>query len=135
MDALTRLQVRQRAGDCCEYCRLPQSFGDYLPFHVEHIHAQQHVVDDSLENLAFACPDCNRHKGPNLTTFIEGTRDIIALFHPRKDRWIEHFEYRGAILFGLTPTGEATVRLLKINTVDRVEMRAELIASGDMLDV
>lgn len=103
-----------------------------LSFHIEHIHAQQHVHDDSLDNLALACPDCNFSKGPNLTTFIEGTRELVALFHPRQDSWEDHFAYRGAILIGLTARGQATIKLLQINTVERVEMRAELMASGDM---
>lgn len=94
MNAATRRAVESRAKHRCEYCRLPQLAAPFLTFHVEHILAQQHPQDDSLENLALTCPDCNRHKGPNLTTFIPGTREIIALFHPRKDQWEEHFECR-----------------------------------------
>ena len=132
MDALTRLIVRQRAGHRCEYCHLPQAAAPVLTFHLEHIRAQQHILDDSPENLALACPDCNFHKGPNLTTLDGRTREIVVLFHPRHDRWEDHFEYRGAILIGLSPVGEATIRLLQMNTVERVEMRAELLAAGDV---
>lgn len=132
MDAATRQLVRQRADDRCEYCHLPQAAAPFLTFHIEHVQAQQHVEDDSLENLALACPDCNRHKGPNLTTVDPQTRLIVRLFHPRQDVWDAHFEYRGAILVGRTLVGEATIRLLQMNTVERVEMRAELQASGDL---
>ncbi len=132
MDADTRQFVFIRALDRCEYCRLPQSAAPYFTFNVEHIEAQQHITDDSLDNLALACPDCNRHKGPNLTTLDLRTREIIRLFHPRQDHWGDHFEFRGAILIGRTVVGEATIRLLQINTVDRVEMRAELQAAGEM---
>ena len=132
MDAATRQLVRTRADDRCEYCRLPQAAASFLTFHIEHVQAQQHVEDDSLENLALACPDCNRHKGPNLTTIDPQTRLIVRLFHPRQDVWDAHFEYRGAILVGRTLVGEATIRLLQMNTVERVEMRAELHASGDL---
>lgn len=132
MDAATRQLVRTRANDRCEYCRLPQVAAPFLTFHIEHVQAQQHVEDDSLENLALACPDCNRHKGPNLTTIDPQTRLIVRLFHPRQDVWDAHFEYRGAILVGRTLVGEATIRLLQMNTVARVEMRAELHASGDL---
>lgn len=132
MDAATRQLVRTRANDRCEYCHLPQAAAPFLTFHIEHVQAQQHVEDDSLENLALACPDCNRHKGPNLTTIDPQTRLIVRLFHPRQDEWDAHFEYRGAILVGRTLVGEATIRLLQMNTVERVEMRAELHASGDL---
>jgi len=45
MDAAVRHLVRQRAGDCCEYCRLPQEAVD-ATFHVEHIIALQHGGND-----------------------------------------------------------------------------------------
>jgi len=111
---------------------LPQSAAPALKFHIEHVHAQQHVLDDSPENLALACSDCNFHKGPNLTTLSPVTREIVRLFHPRLDRWGDHFVYQGAIIIGLSTIGEATIRLLMMNTVERVEMRAELQAMGEM---
>ena len=63
---------------------------------------------------------------------ISLTREIVRLFHPRRDVWENHFEYSGAILEGRSPVGLATIRLLQINTVERVEMRAELLNCGDM---
>jgi len=132
MDAATRSLVRDRANHRCEYCHLPQAAAPFLTFHIEHIEAQQHITDDSPDNLSLACPDCNRHKGPNLVTLHPLTRALVRLFHPRRDIWNHHFEYRGAVLAGLTSVGEATIRLLQINTVDRVEMRAELQNCGDL---
>lgn len=132
MDAKLRQFVRQRASLCCEYCRLPQLASPFLAFHIEHIQAQQHVLDDSPHNLALACPDCNFHKGPNLTTLDLLSRELVILFHPRNDRWEDHFEYHGALIVGRTRVGDATIRLLQMNTPDRIEMRAELQAAGDM---
>lgn len=132
MDSSTRELVRRRAGERCEYCRLPQSAAPFLTFHVEHVEAQQHVVEDSLGNLALACPDCNRHKGPNLTTLDVDTRTIVRLFHPRQDDWEEHFFYQGALLIGRTNVGKATVRLLQVNSEERIDMRRVLFASGKM---
>ena len=43
MDAATRDFVRQRAADRCEYCHMPQQATPFIPFHVEHIIAKQHV--------------------------------------------------------------------------------------------
>src|ERR1035437_6502928 len=55
--------VRRRAGNRCEYCRLPQGA---FPrgFHIEHIVARQHGGPTRLDNLAFACWSCNLKKGP-----------------------------------------------------------------------
>lgn len=50
IDASTRRTVRRRAGNRCEYCLMPQSAVD-IRFHVEHVLARQHRLDDSLENL------------------------------------------------------------------------------------
>ncbi len=94
MDAATRAIVRSRAGEKCEYCRASEATAPFFVFHVEHIEAQQHVRDDSLDNLALACPDCNCHKGPNLATLDPKTRVLVRLFHPRRDIWEEHLELK-----------------------------------------
>jgi hypothetical protein len=36
MDATTKNLVRQRAGDCCEYCHLPQDATPFITLHIEH---------------------------------------------------------------------------------------------------
>ena len=80
-----------RAGDRCEYCRLPQAAAPAFTFHVEHIRARQHGGDDVPSNLALACPDCNRHKGPNLSAIDPETRAVVSLFHPLEHLWNERF--------------------------------------------
>ncbi len=132
MDAASQQTVRNRAGNRCEYCQLPQSATPYLTFHVEHIQAKQHVADDSLDNLALACPDCNRYKGPNLVSLDRNTREIVRLFHPRTDQWSDHFEYQSACLIGRTVVGEATINLLQINSEERIEMRRVLCENHEM---
>jgi hypothetical protein len=131
MDAATRRTVRIRASHCCEYCRLPQSATPFATFHVEHILAQQHVIDDSIANLALSCPDCNRYKGPNLTTIDIESQRIVPLFHPRLDQWEEHFEFQGALIVAKTVIGRATIRLLEMNSIERVEMRQTLLDVGE----
>ena len=39
----------------------------------------------------------------------------------------------GAVIRGLTPTGRVTVVVLAMNAPIRVEMRAELLAHGEVL--
>ena len=82
MDTATRDRVRQRACECCEYCRLPQFATPLLPFHIEHIVARQHGGGNDPSNLALACDRCNAYKGPNLTSIDEGTGEVSILFHP-----------------------------------------------------
>jgi len=91
IDQRTRREVRRRAAERCEYCRLPESAGD-ITFHVEHIVAQQHQRDDNPSNLALACDRCNLYKGPNLSSIDPDTNEVVRLFHPRIDDWHEHFE-------------------------------------------
>ncbi len=131
MNAGVRRQVRDRANHCCEYCRLPQSAAPFLTFHIEHIQATQHIQDDSLDNLCLACPHCNLHKGPNLTTLSVDTGDIVPLFHPRQQVWDDHFRINRARIEGRTDVGRATARLLKMNEGDQIEIRAALIRRGE----
>ena len=131
MDASTRNLVRQRAGRCCEYCRLPEHADPYLTFHIEHIIAKQHGGDDDATNLAWSCSRCNYRKGPNLSSRDPKTGVIVELFHPRSHVWQEHFAVRGAHVVGLSPTGRATVRLFDMNDSRRVRLRRELIAHGE----
>jgi len=82
--------VRRRAGNRCEYCRLPQA-AFRRGFHMEHILARQHGGSTSLQNLVFACWSCNLKKGPNLSGIDPDTGHMAALFDPRKDSWSDHF--------------------------------------------
>ena len=126
MNQSVRQFVRNRAKHCCEYCRLPQSAALLFTFHIEHIQAKQHGGSDDPSNLCLACPDCNRHKGPNLTAIDPDTREVVPLFNPRLDHWNEHFAWKGAEIVGQTGSGRATVRLLNMNDGERVDMRVAL---------
>ena len=125
-------EVRRRAGNRCEYCRLPQAaFG--RPFHIEHIIAKQHGGQTDLENLALACWYCNLKKGPNLTGIDPESAAVVPLFHPRHDRWSDLFALRIATanrsaidVRGLTSIGRATVQVLGMNEQMRRVLRYEL---------
>jgi 5-methylcytosine-specific restriction endonuclease McrA len=129
-DAAVRALVRNRAGDRCEYCRLPQAAIDGR-FHVEHIVARQHRRDDRPGNLCLACARCNLRKGPNLSAIDDVSGEVVPLFNPRTDKWDDHFQLEGPLIVGRTPQGRATVRLLQMNDRRRVELRAELLAAGE----
>lgn len=133
MDMATREWVCRRASDRCEYCHLPQEATPLIPFHIEHIVARQHEGDDSTDNLALACDRCNAYKGPNLTTIAPDSGEIIPIFNPRIDAWEKHFRFEGGRIVGLTPTGQATVRLLNMNAPRRVQLREIWLREGGTL--
>ena len=124
MSAATKARVRERARHCCEYCHLHQEDSPLAALHVEHIIPRIHGGTDQLENLALACVDCNLHKGTNLTGLDPDTRQVTDLFHPRRHRWADHFEWRGIHLTGRTAIGRTTVRVLHINSDDQLALRS-----------
>jgi D-arabinose 1-dehydrogenase-like Zn-dependent alcohol dehydrogenase len=132
MDGTTRDLVRRRASDRCEYCRLHQGHSN-LRHHVEHIVAKQHGGSDDEYNLALACHRCNLHKGPNLTGVDPQTGQVAPLFHPRRDRWADHFALDGVRINGIGATGRATVKVLDMNDSRRLELRREILKHSDLL--
>ncbi len=124
MSPATKVRVRERAGDRCEYCQLPQEDSPLAVLHVEHIVPRIHGGDDDLDNLALACVDCNLHKGTNLTGLDPDTGRVTELFHPRRHRWEDHFEWKGIHLAGRTSVGRTTIRVLQINSDDQLALRS-----------
>jgi hypothetical protein len=131
MDAGLRDAVRRRAGYQCEYCLLRQAHSEIV-HHIEHIVARQHGGHDGSDNLALACHRCNLQKGPNLSGIDPLSGRAVALFHPRRDQWIEHFRFQGTNIEGLTPTGRASVYVLAMNDERRLDLRWELLARGEL---
>jgi hypothetical protein len=129
MDEPLRSLVWDRANHACEYCRLPHRLHP-LPFQIDHVIAEKHHGPTVASNLALSCFWCNVHKGPNIAGIDPETRQIVPLFHPRNDRWNEHFRWDGPLLVGLTPSGRATIDVLDMNHPVRVALRESLIAEG-----
>jgi hypothetical protein len=87
--ALRRL-VRSRAAECCECCLISEEVT--LATHwVDHIVAEKHGGKTEEDNLALSCVLCNQRKGSDLTSIAPQTGQITPLFHPRRDRWQDHF--------------------------------------------
>lgn len=63
----------------------------------------------SLENLAFACSGCNGHKYNKVTAPDPVDGKEVSLFHPRQQRWSDHFGWNEDYthIVGLTATGRA----------------------------
>jgi 5-methylcytosine-specific restriction endonuclease McrA len=127
MDRQTRQSVRDRAGNRCEYCQLPQQLSPVAQLQIEHIVPRKHGGNDDDQNLALACVDGNLSKSSNLTGIDPATGQIAPLFNPRSQRWDEHFTWERTLIVGLTPIGRATIRVLNLNDDKRRQLR---IAAG-----
>jgi glutaredoxin len=127
--ASLRQRVIERAGDRCEYCRFPQRVA-LLAFEMEHIISEKHGAITALENLALACPYCNRAKGTDLGSIDPETNQLTPFFNPRTQSWQDHFVLIGATIMPLTAEGRVTVLILQFNHPDRLQERERLIAIG-----
>jgi HNH endonuclease len=121
--------IAKRAKERCEYCLLPQSTR-LFPFHLDHIISKQHGGTDDESNLALCCPQCNRHKGPNIATLEPTTGEFVGFFNPRKHRWRDHFQIEAGVISGLSPQGRATVTIFHLNDPVRVTERLNLTKLG-----
>lgn len=129
MDAGLRRLVFDRANGFCEYCMMPRDW-DPLPFCVDHIIAQQHAGPTAESNLALSCFSCNTYKGPNIAGLDPESGDLTRLFHPRTDKWADHFMWVGPTLHGKSPIGRVTLQVLNINDPVRIEHRRLLVQAG-----
>ena len=111
---------------------MPQSVRR-LRFPIDHLIARQHGGLGISENLALCCGHCNRRKGPNIAGLDAESGKIVRLFHPRLDRWQEHFQWEGARVIGTTAIGRITVALLQMNHDNQLAVREELAALGRSL--
>jgi hypothetical protein len=111
-----RQQVRERAGDQCEYCLSHQTYTmGWLQ--IDHILPVAQGGSDDEDNLCLACELCNQYKWAKTHTVDPETAQNVALFNPRQQRWSEHFTWSsdGAEIVGLTSCGRVTVIALNLN--------------------
>jgi hypothetical protein len=58
----------------------------------------------------------------------ENEHNLVPLFHPRKQRWLDHFHLEGdGRIVGTTPEGRATATLLNFNEEHRLQLRRALM--------
>lgn len=130
--AQQRRAVAERAVGCCEYCRSQARFA-MQPFSVEHIEPRSRGGKTTLDNLALAFQGCNNHKYTKTEGNDPVTGDIVPLYHPRRQRWRDHFAWNEdfTLIIGLTPAGRATVETLRLNREGLVNLRRILYAMGE----
>ncbi len=115
-------QVSERAEGRCEYCRMHDALQG-ATFHVEHIVPRSLGGKSRLENLAWACPRCNLCKSNRVEAEDPQCGQLVRIFHPRKDRWSDHFRWEGYTIVPLTPIGRATVAAMDFNNPRKIRIR------------
>ena len=124
--------VAERANRCCEYCKSQVRFA-IQPFSIEHIIPKSLGGETTLDNLALACQGCNNHKYNKTEGRDLISGDIVPFYHPRQQRWSEHFVWNEdfILIIGLTPIGRTTVDALRLNREGVVNLRRVLYAMGE----
>jgi hypothetical protein len=124
VSAALRERVEHLDAGRCAYCRSLQEV-ELSPFEIDHIVPSSAGGPTEENNLCLACPSCNRFKAARQYAVDPLTGEIVPLFHPRNQRWSEHFEWAAGTLevVGRTPTGRATLSLLRLNRPHALHLR------------
>jgi hypothetical protein len=130
------LRVRQtvhlRAQGRCEYCRCPEAFS-LDAFTVDHVQPRAESGTDDPDNLALACHNCNNRKHDDRSARDPESGDDVPLYHPRHDRWRDHFAWSedALTIVALTAIGRATIACLQLNRPGAVNVRRALVILGE----
>jgi hypothetical protein len=100
-------------------------------FHVDHIVPPLHGGTSELDNLAWACFECNVKKGTNVASFDLLSDTLTSLYNPRMQNWTDHFESLGDEIIGKTAAGRVTVRVLDMNHSRQRAARRIMIEAGE----
>jgi hypothetical protein len=116
VSSLDREIVRKRANYTCEYCQRQEEIVG-TEFEIDHLKPQSRGGADNLDNLAYACTDCNTSKADYEKYLDPISLEEVALFNPRTQKWQEHFQWSEdkTELLSLTAIGRATIACLQIN--------------------
>ena len=121
--------VIQRANNRCEYCGISQ-VGQVATFHIDHIIPGVAGGETKEENLALACVSCSLRKGSRQNLKDLETGEVVLIFNPRQQRWMEHFIWDGVRVVGLTATGRTTSQALDLNRPTMLAIRTEEVLLG-----
>ncbi|HEU5200141.1 MAG TPA: HNH endonuclease signature motif containing protein [Ktedonobacterales bacterium] len=126
-----RRKVAEQAKHRCGYC-LTQERIIGTEMEVDHIIPEALEGKTEEANLWLACERCNKYKGERIQAPDPETNESVLLFHPRQQRWADHFAWspEGDHIIGLTPTGRATIMALKLNREKLVQARKLWVNAG-----
>jgi len=123
--------IAQRANHRCEYCQAPELIFNF-PFEVEHIIPLSRQGKNDEANLALACRSCNLRKATRISGIVPDSNTEVSFFHPRQDKWSEHFQVdtQSGKIMGITFPGKVTIEYLEMNSTFQVAARQLWIRLG-----
>ena len=124
-------QVLADAGHRCGYCRTDEHLtGSALS--VEHIVPLAAGGLTERANLWRSCRDCNERKGAQIQARDPESGELVSLFHPREQRWRDHFRWSddGLFIVGITTIGRATIEALNLNRPHQLVARQRWVLVG-----
>jgi hypothetical protein len=126
-----REQITTEARHRCGYCRTSSGITG-TPMEIDHIIPESLGGLTVRENLWLACSMCNDHKGNRIAAADPQTGEVVRIFDPRQQVWLEHFGWSpgGDIIIGKTPTGRATIVTVRLNRAELVEARRGWVIAG-----
>ena len=129
VSAALRRVAAAHADFLCEYCLIHED-DTVFGCEVDHFISTKHGGMAEADNLAYARAFCNRPKGSDTGSVVQGTEAYVRFFHPCLDRWAEHFRLDGVVIVDLSDVGEVTGRILAFNTSERLLERQVLLEAG-----
>ena len=115
----------------CAYCHTSQANSGH-PMVIDHILPRSKGGPTEFDNLCFACHRCNLFKHATTEREDPLTGEITSLFHPRRQKWSDHFAWdnEGIRLVGLTASGRVTVIALNMNNDVILHARRNWMRAG-----
>ncbi|MEL7223848.1 MAG: HNH endonuclease [Cyanobacteria bacterium J06576_12] len=124
VSAELKAQIRQQARNRYGYCL---SLQQYVlgTLEIEYIIPKSAGGSSREDNLWMACRPCNSHKADRTHGIDPLSEETVALYHPRKQTWNDHFAWSndGTHIVGTTPCGRVTVEILQLNNPFSVAVR------------
>jgi len=107
----------------CGYCGVAETeSGGQLE--IDHFRPRSRGGKDTLDNLLYACPTCNRFKG-DYWPVPEASPDLMLL-HPQRDDLSAHIgSPPDGRLIGLTKRGWFHIQRLRLNRAQLIELRLQ----------
>jgi hypothetical protein len=118
-----RERARERFARRCAYCGVHEDDAG-ATLTLDHHRPRIHDGDDEGDNLVYACPRCNEHKG---SYWHERDPPHVRLLHPGRDALAEHLrEDDDGQMVGITAEGAFFVARLQLNRAQLVAYRQGL---------
>ncbi len=126
-----RQRVAEQAHHRCGYCLTAEAIVG-APMELDHLIPESLGGPTEEPNLWLACSLCNDCKADRVAGLDPESGEVVRLFDPRRQSWVEHFCWtaEGDRIVGRTPCGRATVAALNLNRPVLVHARRLWVSVG-----